>query len=186
LGRFRRSTPYGGPVSQTTDDPADPAVLPLAHLGRARDDDPPDGERAPSGPVRHLRLIVIAAAAIVVAGFVVGVVLVKASAPPLGRGAPTAADAAGRYLHAVNAGDEAAAADIACDTFADQARAQARSGADPGITFALGALTMASKTDATIGLAERIRLPGGSVQRQQVSLYLARSGGRWLVCGRAV
>lgn len=168
-----------------TDEPAEPAALPLAHLGRPLDSETPGDERPARGPVRHLRLAVGAAAVIVVVGLVVGILLVNSSAPPLGRGAETAPRAAAQYLRAVNAGDESAAAKISCDSFADDARAQARSGADPGITFRQGTVVMASKTDATVAVVQLIRFAGGRVQREQFALYLARSAGRWLVCGRA-
>lgn len=170
-----------GAVQQSVDEPLDPAELPIAHLGRAVDPDEPE---QPTGP-HHLRLILIVAALIVVVGFVVGVVLFNSSAPPLGRGAETAGAAAAKYVTAVNAGDEKAAADIACDSFADDARAQAGTGADRGISFRLGRVRMVSKADAIATLTERIELPGATSKAQPVALAISRSGGRWLICGRA-
>lgn len=168
-------------MQQSVDEPLDPTELPIAHLGRAADPDEPEH---PSSP-RHLRLIVIVAALIVVVGFVVGVVLVNSSAPPLGRGAETAQAAATRYVTAINAGDQSAAADIACDSFADDARAQAGTGKDAGISFRLGRVRMVSKTDAVATVTERLVLPGGKSHSQPVALAIERSGGRWLICGRA-
>lgn len=167
-------------MHQSVEEPLDPADLPLAHLGREMDPDEPE---RPSP--RHLRPIVIAAALVVVVGFVVGVVLFNSSAPPLGRGAETATAAATKYVAAVNAGDEKAAAAIACDNFADDARAQAGSGADAGISFRLGRVRMVSKADAVATLTERLELPGGKAHSQPVALAVVRSGGRWLICGRA-
>jgi hypothetical protein len=169
-----------GAVQQSVDEPLDPAELPIAHLGRPVDPDEPE---QPTGS--HLRLIVVVAALVVVVGFVVGVVLFNSSAPPLGRGAESADLAAGRYVTAVNAGDEKAAADIACDRFADDARAQAGTGADRGISFRLGRVRMVSKSDAVATLTERIEFPGGKSRAQPVALAISRSGGRWLICGRA-
>ena len=168
-------------MQQSVDEPLDPAELPIAHLGREVD---PDEAEQPSSP-HHLRLIVVVAAVIVVVGFVVGVVLVRTSAPPLGRGAETAQAATTRYLDAVNAGDEGSAAAIACDSFADDARAQAGTGADAGISFLLRRVRMVSKADAVATLTEQVELPGGKSHSQPVALAIERSGGRWLVCGRA-
>lgn len=151
---------------------------PVVHLGRGDDDAPP---HRPA----HLRVIVIAAVAVVVVGLVVGILVFNASAPTLGRGAETASAAASTFVSAINNGDEKGAADSACDQFADPARAAARTGSDPGITFALGRLTMHSKTTATVSVQERITLPGGHVHTQPLTLSIQRSGGRWLVCGRA-
>lgn len=172
-------------MSQPADEPvgadepgAESDDWPVAHLGSGRDD-------APARRPAHLRAIVIAALVVVVMGLVVGIIVFNASAPELGRGAATASDAANTFVAAINNGDEKAAADIACDRFADPARAAARTGSDPGISFALGRLTMRSKTAATVSVQERVELPGGHVHTQPLTLALERSGGRWLVCGRA-
>lgn len=151
---------------------------PVAHLGSGHDD------TRPHRPA-HLRAIVITAGVIVVVGLVVGILVFNASAPSLGRGADSASAAASTFVAAINDGDEKAAADIACGQFADPARAAARTGADPGITFALGRLTMRSTTTATVSVQERITLPGGQVHTQPLTLDIQRSGGRWLVCGRS-
>lgn len=151
---------------------------PVAHLGSGHDD-------TRSQRPAHLRAIVIAAVAVVVVGLVVGILVFNASAPTLGRGAESASAAASTFVAAINNGDEKRAADSACDQFADPARAAARTGSDPGIGFALGRLTMQSKTTATVSVQERITLPGGRVHTQPLTLSIQRSGGRWLVCGRA-
>ncbi len=160
------------------DESDEPDDWPIAHFGRGDHDAPPQHPT-------HLRAIVIAAVAIVVVGLVVGIIVFNASAPPLGRGAESASAAASTFVAAINAGDENGAADIACDRFEDPARAAARTGADAGITFALGRLTMRSKTAASVSVQERITLPGGHVHAQLLTLTIVRSGGRWLVCGRA-
>jgi hypothetical protein len=174
------SSAYREPVAQPSDESADPDELPLAQLGRDE-----DGEPNPSRAATHLRAIVITAAVIVIVGFVIGVLVFNASTTHLGRGEATAGDAASRYLAAVNAGDETDAAAVACDTFANDARAAARTGSDAGISFALGPLRMSSKTAATVVVIERLMLPGGRVHNQPTSLNILRSGGRWLMCGRA-
>ena len=173
-------TPYGWRVSQRIEEPtvADESDdWPVAHLGSGHDD------TAPHRPA-HLRAIVITAGVIVVVGLVVGILVFNASAPSLGRGAESAATAASTFVAAVNAGDERAAAAIACDQFADPARAVARTGSDPGISFALGRVTTHSATTATVSVQERITLPGGHVHTQPLTLDIERSAGRWLVCGR--
>jgi len=174
-------------VSQPTEESIEESIVadesddwPVAHLGRGDHD--PD---APHHRPAHLRAIVIAAVSVVVVGLVVGILVFNASAPTLGRGADTADAAASTFVAAVNDGDEKGAADISCDQFADPARAAARTGRDAGITFALGHLTMRSKTTATVSVQERITLPGGHVHTQPLTLSIQRSGGRWLVCGRA-
>jgi hypothetical protein len=174
---------YRGRVPQPSDESADaddPDQLPLAQLGRDE-----DGVPHQSRPSAHLRAIVVTAAVIVIVGFVLGVLVLNHSAPHPGRGEATAADAAARYLAAVNRGDETDAAAVACDTFADDARAAARTGSDAGISFALGRLHMSSKSAATVVVVERLALPGGHVSRQPTALNILRSNGRWLMCGRA-
>jgi hypothetical protein len=166
--------------SDETADADDPDGLPLAQLGRDE-----DGEPHPSRPSTHLRAIVIAAALVVVVGFVIGVVVFNASAPRPSRGEASAADAAARYLAAINSGDEADAAAVACDSFADDARAAARTGSDAGIDFVLGRLHVSSKSAATVVVVERLTLPGGHRQRHPATLNILRSDGRWLMCGRA-
>lgn len=167
-------------MSQPSDEPvaADEAdAWPVAHLGSSEN-------AAPAHRPAHLRAIVLAAVAVVVVGLVVGIAVFNASAPTLGRGAATASAAASRFVAAINNGDEKGAADIACDQFADPARAAARTGSDPGISFALGRLTRHSTTTASVSVQERIALPGGRTHTQPLSLSIERSGGRWLVCGR--
>lgn len=174
--------PPGEPDDEPAGDPYDPAELPIAQLGASAEADESD-ERSPAR-ASHLRLIVISAAAVVVIGLVVGIVLVNSSAPSPGRGESTARLAAQRYVRALNSGDERAAAAIACDTFADDARAQARSGADPSITFRLREVSMQSKTSATAVLLERAVLPGNHVHSGTLGVAVLMSGGRWLMCGR--
>jgi hypothetical protein len=171
-------------VSQPTEEPIvvdESDDWPVAHLGSGHSD---DSEGPPHRPA-HLRAIVIAAVAVVVVGLVVGILVFNASAPTLGRGAETADGAARTFVAAINNGNEQDAADIACDQFANPARAVARTGSDPGISFALGRLTTHSATTATVLVQERITLPGGKVHTQPLTLSIQRSGGRWLVCGRA-
>jgi hypothetical protein len=172
-------------VSQPTEEPIvvdDPDDgWPVAHLGSGHTEDRDDRPHRPA----HLRAVIVAAVAVVVVGLVVGIFVFNASAPPLGRGASSASDAAATFVAAIDNGDEKAAADISCDQFADAARAAARTGSDPGITFALGRLTMRSTTTAAVSVQERITLPGGTLHRQPLTLDLQRSGGRWLVCGRS-
>jgi hypothetical protein len=179
-------TSYGWRVSQPADEPLDPAYLPIAHLGGGDhdDDDGNDGNDEPPHRPAHLRAIVITAIAVVAVGLVVGIIVFNSSAPKLGRGAGTASDAASTFVAALNAGDEKAAADIACDSFADPAKAAARTGSDPGISFALGRLTMVSNTAAHVSVQERIQLPGGKTHAQLLTLVIVRSSGSWLVCGR--
>jgi hypothetical protein len=170
-------------VSQPADEPLDPAYLPIAHLG-GEDHDNDDDQDAPPHRPTHLRAIVITAIAVVAIGLVVGIIVFNSSAPKLGRGAATASDAASTFVAAVNDGDEKGAANIACDSFVDPAKAAARTGSDPGISFALGRLTMVSNTAAHVSVQERIELPGGLTHTQLLTLSIARSSGRWLVCGR--
>lgn len=178
LDAITAAASYGWRVSQQpVDEPVESDDWSIAHLGSGEPDD------TPHRPA-HLRAIVIAAVAIVVVGLVIGIVVFNSSAPPLGRGAASASAAASTFVAAVNAGDEAGAADIACDRFADPARAVARTGSDAGISFALGRVTMRSKTAASVSVRERITLPGGHVHTQSLTLALVRSGARWLVCGR--
>ena len=174
-----------------TDHNDEPDEWPIAHLGRADADDDVDNgdgsetDDAERGRPAHLRAIVIAAVAVVVVGLVVGILVFNASAPPLGRGAQTAAAAADRYVSAIDAGDEPAAAEIACDSFADDARAQARTGADKGISFRMGKVHQVSKTDAVVVVTETLTLPGGHRHSSPTTLAITESGGRWLICGRS-
>ncbi len=126
----------------------------------------------------------ITAIAVVAIGLVVGIIVFNSSAPKLGRGAATASDAAATFVAALNNGSEKAAAAIACDSFADPAKAAARTGSDPGISFALGRLTSVSDSAAHVSVQERIELPGGQMHTQLLTLVIVRSSGRWLVCGR--
>jgi hypothetical protein len=171
-------------VSQSVEEPVtdngdEPDEWPIAHLGRG---DRSDGER--SRPA-HLRAIVITALTVVVVGLVVGIIVFNASAPPLGRGAESARAAAASYVSAIDAGDGAGAAKIACDSFTDDARAQARTGADRGISFGMGRVHQVSKTDAVVVVTETLTLPGGHTHSSPTTLAITRSGGRWLVCGRS-
>ncbi len=179
-------TPYGWRVSQPADEPLDPAYLPIAHLGGEDHDNANDNDDHDAPPTRpaHLRAIVITAIAVVAVGLVVGIIVFNSSAPKLGRGAASASDAASTFVAAINNGDEKSAANIACDSFVDPAKAAARTGSDPGISFALGRLTMVSNTAAHVSVQERIQLPGGLRHTQLLTLSIARSSGRWLVCGR--
>lgn len=167
--------------AEWSDDPAD---WPIAHLGRGDDSDGDSDDSAPAGPT-HLRAIVITALVVVVVGLVAGIVVFNSSAPPLGRGAETATAAARQYVTAVNAGDGDAASKISCDSFTAEARAQARSGSDKGISFRLGKVQSVSKSDAVVLVTETLALSGERRHSQPMTLALSRSGGRWLVCGRA-
>jgi len=91
--------------------------------------------------------------------------------------------AAESFVAAIDAGNPAAAKAASCSAFADQARAAAGTGADPGISFALRSVAVTGPTSATAQVTERLRFPGSS---QQISLVLEvrKSQRGWLVCGR--
>jgi hypothetical protein len=156
-------------------DPDEPDVLPVVEL--ARGDDPRPARRWGG------RWIVLAAAAVVVVGMVVGIAVFNASAPPAGRGATSAQGAARDFARAVDGGDGARAVAVSCTAFADAARALARSGRDKGIDFRLASVRVDSETSASAILAERLRVPGHTEQ-QSVELSLVRTSGHWQVCGR--
>jgi hypothetical protein len=169
------------PATDPWGDPVDPHELPLAQLGRPRDEgEPPAAPHRPS----HLRAAVVVAGLVVLVGMVVGVLAFNNSAPSLGRGAVTAREAAVEYVASINAGNAARAAKIGCDSFADFAAAAARSGRDPGITFVLRSVRALSKTDAVAIISERTELPGGRISARAAAVEVVRSAGRWLVCGR--
>ncbi len=191
LDAITPAKPYGGRVSQSVEEPVtdhddesvdEPDEWPIAQLGRTRHDDGADGDR--SRPA-HLRAIVIAAVAVVVVGLTAGILVFNASAPPLGRGAESARAAATQYLAAIDAGNEAGAATISCNSFTDDARAQARTGSDEGISFRMGRVHQVSKTDAVVVVIETLTLPGGHRHSSPTTLAITESGGRWLMCGRS-
>ena len=98
------------------------------------------------------------------------------------RGAASAQVAATMFVNAVNHGQGDGAAAISCDRFADGARSAARSGADPGISYRLGTVTV--NGNSASALLTQIFDVGGSDQEGQHLLTLTKSGGLWLVCGQ--
>ncbi|HEV7204917.1 MAG TPA: hypothetical protein VGN18_09920, partial [Jatrophihabitans sp.] len=84
---------------------------------------------------------------------------------------------------AVNAGDKDAAAAISCASFRDRAHGAAVTGADPGITFALGEVRVTGTT-ATATLTEHLVF-AGTTSDTRVRLSVVETSGRWLVCGTA-
>jgi hypothetical protein len=73
---------------------------------------------------------------------------------------------------------------VSCERFGDAARAAARSGADPAISFTLVAVTARDKDNATASLVQLLRLSSSDAQRVPYRLALQRGAGLWLVCGR--
>ena len=126
-------------------------------------------------------------------GWTVGVIVVLAiailTALAVGRhhsdarGASSAQTAATLFVNDVNSGKGDGAASIACDSFADGARSAARSGADPGISYRLGAVSV-NGDSATATLTQTFNV-GGTAQQSQHVLTLKKSGGLWLVCGQS-
>lgn len=131
------------------------------------------------------RWVVVAAIAIVVVGMVVGILLFNSAAPDAARGAASARQAAQQYVAALNGGDRIAATAISCDTFANDARSAARSGADPSLDYTLDKLIVGDRTSSTAMITEHWTLPGGTRQHRPADVAVLRSSGRWLVCGRA-
>jgi hypothetical protein len=123
-----------------------------------------------------------AAGAIVVAGGVT-VGLLVAGSDSAARGAFSAALAAHQFVAALNAGDGDSAAAVACADFAGEARSAAVSGTDPGIDFVLDSVTPEGADAATAEITQRLQL-AGTTQRQPYLVHLARTEGRWLVCGQ--
>jgi hypothetical protein len=130
------------------------------------------------------RWLVVACALLVVVGLTVGILVFNASAPDAPRGARTPALAARQFVAALNAGDGAGAARMACDRFGDAARAAARSGADPSISFTLVGVTTRDRDNATATLVQQLRLSASDTQRVPYRLALLRGAGLWLVCDR--
>jgi hypothetical protein len=152
-------------------------------------DDPPtvELEQRPPRPRSswlRLRWVLVAFGVLVIGGLTLGIVVFNAAAPDEPRGAATPTAATRQFVAALNAGDRAGAADIACDEFADQARAAARSGQDPDISYTLVTVTSRDKDHATAELAQRMRI-AGAVQNVPYRVALLRGAQRWLVCGRA-
>lgn len=124
---------------------------------------------------------VAALVTVVAAG--VAVLVLGLTRESTGRGAPSAAQAAQRFVAALNDGNRDAAAAIACDGFQDQARSEAASGTDPAISFQLDGVSEQGAT-AQARMSQRFELPGGTApQVQPLMLSLQRAQGRWLVCG---
>jgi hypothetical protein len=128
--------------------------------------------------------VVGAFAALVVIGLTVGIVVFNSASPERARGAATPQAATRQFLEAVNRGDGDAAAAISCNAFGDQARAVARTGKDPGISFTLVVVTPLGKDTATAEFAQHMQL-GKTVQNTPYRITLERGSQRWLVCGRA-
>ena len=98
------------------------------------------------------------------------------------RGASTARTAATLFVGAINSGSGSGAAAISCDSFAADARSAARSGADPGISFSLGAISITG--DGATAVLNQVFDVGGSTQDSQHTLTLQKTDGLWLVCGQ--
>ncbi len=162
------------PEPEPAADPVDPNSLPLVELHRPED----------RGPHRVVRTwwFVVAAALIVLVGGVVGVLVFNSSTPKPGRGAVSPDAAVRQFVAALNTGDEARAAAMSCDAFADQARSAARSGKDPAFRYSLGLVHRDDRSSATATVVEHLQLPG-SRQTQTNTVSVLRSQGRWLVCG---
>jgi hypothetical protein len=154
------------------------------------DDDDPASVEFPLRPTRdtwwlRTRWVVVAFAVLVVVALTVGILVFNASAPDAPRGAKSATVAARQFVTALNAGNGVHAAAISCTDFADQAKADAKSGQDPDISYTLDAVRSGSKNDATALLTEHLKFSGGSTQRVPSTISLLRSGGLWLICGRS-
>jgi hypothetical protein len=119
---------------------------------------------------------------VVLAAIVITLVLARHTDGSTPRGARSAKVAATLFVGAINSGSGAGAAAVSCASFSDEARSEARSGQDSGITFSLGAVSAGSDS-GTAALDEAINV-GGSVEHSTYTLLLSRSGGLWLVCGR--
>ena len=108
----------------------------------------------------------ITAIAVVAVGLVVGIIVFNSSAPKLGRGAARQSTRRARSSPRSTTATRRAPQAIACDSFVNPAKAAARTGSDPGISFALGRLTTVSNTAAHVSVQERIELPGGLMHTQ--------------------
>jgi hypothetical protein len=153
------------------------------------EDDPASVEFAPRPNREHrwwlrTRWVVAAFAVLVVVALTVGILVFNASAPDAPRGAKSATAAAHQYVAALNSGNGERAAAVACTDFVDQAKADAKSGQDPDISYSLDAVTSAGKNDATAVVTEHLTFTGGSTQKVPSTVSVLRSGGLWLICGR--
>ncbi len=136
-------------------------------------------------PAPRRRTLWIGVAATMVLGAVAAIVVALTSSEhTASTGASSAQLVAQRYVAAINRGDKDAAAAASCPAYRDQARAEAVSGTDPGITFTLEAVRVGDNaTSATAGLREQLRF-ADNTQRVRHTLSVQRRDGRWLVCGR--
>jgi hypothetical protein len=159
-----------------TEQPLDPNEFSVVELGSHGGDD-----AAP--PPRHVWRYVIAAGVLVVVGMVAGIVVFNNSAADTTRGARTATDAAREFVHALNAGDEKTAAGVSCDSYADGARAAARSGSQ-GVGYTLVAVRTVADGTATASITAALDV-GGQQQTNSLSVNVFRTGRLWLVCGPA-
>jgi hypothetical protein len=153
-------------------------------------DDPVTVELEPRGAGERsawlrTRWAVVAFAALVVVALSVGIVVFNASAPEAPRGAKSPSEAARQYVAALNAGDAKSAAALSCSDFADEARAAAASGKDPGISYSLGPVRNVTKNDATARVTQRLKF-SDSTQNVPSTVALLRGSGLWLVCGKSV
>jgi hypothetical protein len=143
----------------------------------------PGGGAAGRARVSWVRPLFLAAAGVVIVA--IGLITIarnESNAPPEGQASARAA--AQQYVSAVNAGNRSAAVAASCPAYADEARAEARSGSDPGISFVLGSVhPMDGGAAAQAQLTERLRFTDAT-QRVKHVLTLNRSNGRWLVCGQ--
>jgi hypothetical protein len=140
-------------------------------------DDPPEVEfdREPRKQASWLRLrwVLIAFVVLVVGGLTVGILVFNAAAPEVARGARTP-----------SAGDGPRAANLSWAECADSARAAARSGGRPDVSFALVGVTARGIDYATAEFAQR-RKVGGVFHNVPYRVSLRRGDKRWLVCDRA-
>ncbi|HZZ96519.1 MAG TPA: hypothetical protein VFE19_05880 [Jatrophihabitantaceae bacterium] len=152
------------------------------------DEEPPEVEldREPHKQPSWLQLgwVVAAFVVLVVAGLTIGIVVFNAAAPKPARGAPTPTAATHQFLAALNAGDSSGAANISCAEFADSARAAARSGSRPDVSYALVTVTARGNDHATAEFAQHRKIRG-VFHNVPYRVSLRRGDKRWLVCGQA-
>lgn len=154
-------------------------TVPLRVYGAGVTSQPPPVVAVPRRTVRWL----VAGALLVAAVIATVLVLTLTGSDSPTRGAVTAQAAATQFVHAVNAGDRNAAATIACGGFADEARSEAESGRDPGISFSLETVRPDGAGAATARVVQTLRLPDAPAQHISIVLQLRRISGGWLVCG---
>jgi hypothetical protein len=150
-------------------------------------DEPPTLSLAPrERPLTtwRLRWVLGVFVLVVVAALTVGIIVFNSASPERARGAASPTAATRTFLAAINQGNGATAAAISCTSFGDEARAAARSGKDPGISFTLVQVTPRGNDHATAEFAQHIKV-GGTIQNTPYRIALLRGSSLWLVCGRA-